>query len=552
MEGGPESAKRQQLALEVCSNVRKVLDGMRMYAAGHSVIEQQIDKLFEHVTAYGALGDDLTFGVTSLALTYGDKPLQPVARLEESLAHPLFADGVQRLTLAKGCSREEVARLIALWRSAIDGKLGNSHTFATRFWESDFRHLHLAVGELLIEAEGEQKGAETRQNQVELLTARLLGSAPASADAQVTRGRTPAPPGELGIPPMSAAAAQALSKELEASNARALPRAVGALLAVAPFAKGAELDGLMQLGAGAFTAQTRAGKWEVAAALLQELIAEARAIPEAMEARFSILQKMFAALGQPPLIEAAARALDDTATRPHAEAVLRVMPPQTAPMLLEALAVPKTPEGRQQLGAFVAASKPAPEMLVAKLKGATPEQALGLLSVAAALEPAPRWTARSAAAGHPAPAVRLAVLESLTKDELVAQRARLATLFADPDSKVRNVVFGALGATPDRMAVPHLVRLVGLKEADSAERKRAVAALGKAGGGEACAALRRILEGDKDVEVRCACAQALGAAGDETARTLLKEHAGKLIGGGPLKAACAEALKKLDEKKAGR
>ena len=107
-------------------------------------------------------------------------------------------------------------------------------------------------------------------------------------------------------------------------------------------------------------------------------------------------------------------------------------------------------------------------------------------------------------------------------------------------------------ASPDRTAIAPLVRVIGMPATDAAEKKRAVAALGQVGGGEACAALKRILENDKDTEVRAGAALALGAAGDESARALLKEHAGKLIGGGPLKAACAEALKKLDAKKAGR
>jgi hypothetical protein len=550
---GGDAAKRQQLALEVCSDFRKVLDGMRMYARGHSVTETQVDKLHEHVVAFGALGEDLVYGVTSLALTLDDKPLQAAARLEESISHPLFADGVHQLRLGQGCTRPEVAKLVELWRGALDGKLGLTHTFATRFWEADLPHIKVRIGEtLVVSSAGKDDDAAQRAGKLESLIALLSGDAPPGPDSQVVRGRAGAPKGPWALPEIGSKEADALAAELVAEHGKAFSRALLALISVSPAQPGPERDQLVATVAQQLAAQARAGQWKELGETLKQLGTSARAEAASATSRLDVLQAVFDALAQRAFVEPAVLALDDGKVAPHAEAVLKLLPLQGGQLLLELMSAVKTPEGKKRLAGFMGSVTPDAESLVQQLKGATPQLALELLAIAASLEPAKRWQVRGAALSHPHASVRRAAVDGVSPHELLQQRARLAPLLADADPAMRRLVFGVLGTTPDRGAVAPLIRVMGLGNADAAEKRRAAAALGQVGGGEACAALKRVLEHDGDAELRAVAALALGAAGDETARPLLKEHAGKLLGAGALKGACAEALKKLDEKRGAK
>ena len=552
MAPGADPAKRQQLALEVCTDFKKVLDGMRMYARGHSVIEGQVDKLKDHLSAYAATGENLTLGVTSLAFTFDDKPLQQVQKLEESLSHPLFVDGVQFFTLGGGCARPELVRLLELWRAALDGKVGASHTLVTRFWEADFQHFKVALGELLVEGgDKDDEDSRGRADLMEKLIARLSGEAAPPPDAQVFRGRS----GNAGWPeqlkPLGADAARALVGELVGEHSRVVPRAVVALSSVAVNASAEDAPKLMTAVAQVLSSLTRSGRMGEVADLLRQLVGSARADSARMQERFTLLQSLFAALNQKAFVESVLLALDDEANAPHADAILRFLPAGAGQQLLDFLAVPKTPAGRKRLLAFIASTGPKPQALAAKLEKADAALAADLMQIAAGLDDAGKWVVRTAALTHAAAPVRKAALEGVPKEELVLKKALLFPLLADADGTVRRAVFTALVGLNDRKAVQPLVKLVMLPGLELGERKRAVVALGQLGGDEAGTALRRFFQDEKDVELRAAYALALGAAGDEKARPMLKEQAGKLLGDGKLKEACAEALKRLDAKKSG-
>src|SRR6185436_20778009 len=95
-------------------------------------------------------------------------------------------------------------------------------------------------------------------------------------------------------------------------------------------------------------------------------------------------------------------------------------------------------------------------------------------------------------------------------------------------------------------ALATLLRRVPLEQA---EHRRVLLALATLGGPEAMGALRNELQNGKDETLQCTAAVALGNAGDEKARPLLEGLAGKLFGGGQLKAAAKDALRRLDHLK---
>lgn len=122
---------------------------------------------------------------------------------------------------------------------------------------------------------------------------------------------------------------------------------------------------------------------------------------------------------------------------------------------------------------------------------------------------------------------------------------RIIEALSDRDSEVRGAAVVALSANPDQAAIEPLTRALG--DGSGFVRARAAAALGANGPAarNAAARLIKLLQSDKDHEVKREAAKALGMIGQRTALPALQRFAQDAD---PyLRQAAVEAIKRLNE-----
>lgn len=590
-ERSAEEKAELEAAAEVASLIRRVLDGARTFPPGHKTLVGYYATLHERVlgTLTGALDlDELVLGVTPLGFKYLGEVLQPAESIADSFTHALFLDGVHQLAFDRSVTPEDLHTLIDIWRATLDGKLGDTHTFCTRFWEADLATVHVLAVETFSEGvtpEGKQKSE--LQVVVDTLSAGGYGSVGDTASAiagsagpvsgsatrvshishaDLERLRANGLP-ELteqdlarfdaaeraAVEGLSAQELSTLAADLAARSAAQIERATDALFQAGVRATPDELERLRGAFALVLGAMVKAGMLErLRETLAHRVVAAREGDLNDMAARFEVLSQLMGSLLSPVVLEPLVKALDDEQAAPHVLAVLRFLPAHAATTLLSWMGLPDLPSARRALSDAIVSHAPAADELAQRVGWADEETALELLYIALKLGEERAWPVRKAGLGHPSPRVKKAAVSNLPKDVVVAHKAELVPLLSSPDPEVRGPLFAPLMATREPALAPALATLLRRVKIDDTERRRVIVALGTLGGAEACAALRQEYGLAKDVELKVACVNALGAAGDEKARPLLEEAAGKLLGGGDVKKAAQAALKRLDYlKKAG-
>ncbi|GMU58984.1 MAG: hypothetical protein AMXMBFR34_07470 [Myxococcaceae bacterium] len=586
-----EEKQELEAATEIASLVRRVLDGARTFPPGHKTLVGYYATLHQRITAAltGALDlDELALGVTPLGFKWRGELLNPAESLADSFTHALFLDGVHQLAFSRGLTAQDLDTLIAIWRATLDGKLGDTHTFCTRFWEADLQTVHVLAVETFSEGTtGEGKQKSELQVVVDTLASGGVGAWAGSTSSvagasgvytgsvsrvsRITRSDLEQLRAQ-GIPELSEqdlarfeaserAPVQSLSPDeltrlahdLAARATQQIERATDALFNSGVRASPEELLALKRAFSMVLGAMVRQGLLpRLKDVLARRVVAAREGEVSELPARFEVLGQLMGSLLSPVVLEPLVAALDDEAHAPDVLAVLRFLPAGAATTLLSWLPVPEKPAARRALADAVVAHGPAAEELTERLGWADEETALELLHVAQSLGAEASWPVRKVGLGHPSAAVRRAAVSNLPKELILKHRAELVPLLASPDADVRGPLFAPFIAAKETSAVAALGTLLRRVKVDDTERRRVIVALGTLGGPEAAGVLRQEYTQAKDEDLKVACINALAHAGDEKARPLLEEAAGKLFGGGEAKKAAQAALKRLDFlKKAG-
>lgn len=589
-----EEKAELEAALEIASLVRRVLDGSRTFPPGHKTLVGYYtslhDKLAHVMSDDGALGlDEVALGVTPLGFKWLGHVLQPAESIADSFTHALFLDGVHQLVFSKGVTREDLEALMDIWRATLDGKLGDTHTFCTRFWEADLATVHMMAIETFSEG-GTSEGKQKSELQVVVDTLSAGGYGASSGAVSSIAGTAGVQAGTMsrvsrisrtdlealranGIPELSdqdlarfdsseRAKVEGLTPdeltklaaELAQRGAQQIERATDALFQAGVRASPGELSSLRRAFAvvlGAMVKQGMLGR--LRETLTRRVVAAREGDPNEMVARFEVLSQLMGSLLLPMVLEPLVAALDSPDHAQDVLAVLRFLPAGAASVMLSWLSLPETPAARRLLADAIVPHAPSPEELAERMAWADEETALELLHVALALGDDAAWPTRKAGIGHLSAAVRRASVSQLPKELVVKHKAVLVPLLASPDADVRGPLFAPLMAAREPTAATALATLLRRVKVDDTERRRVIVALGTLGGQDACGALRNELMQAKDAELKVACINALAHAGDEKARPMFEEAAGKLLGGGEVKKAAQAALKRLDFlKKGGR
>jgi hypothetical protein len=581
-----EEKLENEIATEVSTLIRRVLDGIRTYPPGHVTLKGYYQSLLEKLEAQvKSEEDEYALRVTPMGFATSTAIVNRAEKLQDSITHPLYLDGVMTFSVERGVNLEELVRLMEMWRKTLDGQLGETHTFSTRFWEADFQTLSVVSVESFSEKGAEadpKKASNTLQAVVDELSgiAPKTAMAPVAGTAGVGRGTKLVRVAKedltalraMGISEMTEkdlerhdaaerapvagmtpAEAAAVIAELKKMGAHAVERALDAVFVTALRATVEEQERLRTAFGLVLGAMLTANQLERLKTNLLRQVEHARAgNPAHLEARFAVLGRLMSALAAPQILEPTVAALDDEAKRALAAGLLKFLPTNRAPQaLLEWIVVPQTPAGLRALSDHIATLKLEPNDVALRLSWSDEELALELLHIAKALG-VNGWPVRKAALAHPSVSAQAAAVKGLDRDQLLAHRLELLPLLFSPVAEIRNELFAPFVASRDKGVAPALATLLRRVQIDPAERKRVLVALGTLGGPEAGGALRGELTNLKDVDLQCVAAHALGVAGDEKARPQLEALAGKFLGGGPLKQAAKDALRRLDAMKAGK
>ncbi len=572
---GAADRRRYAAAQEVCAHFKKLLDAFKLYEPGHGALAGFQQGLFAKLTDYLEQFGALELGVATFSLTLDGKPVLEAHAREDSIAQPLFVDGVQRIRVDPGATAEELDRFMRLWEASFSDSAACDSSFVTRFWESGFRHLAVvqvdAFSDVARDA-GEAAGSDAErehekekdriQQAMEAIASGALLPAPRAArdspeqlalvcadgldDAAAEEVARRDAAAASGVPAPSAAELEALSAELAATPRVDLRRAVRALATAALAGTAEDLERAARLAHDVFRLLAK-GKALAEVAAISAALLEFPG-KDRLEAarRAEVASRLLAGLGGEELLDLCVEALSDVELRPHALAVIARAPEGSAGRLLAAWAGLADPQARAALGQAVSAKRLSPADLAAAVPKVDGARGLELVAMAVALGPKHADAVHRAALASKDSAVRRVALEALPREEVAQLRELLEPIVLDDAADLRRTAGDLLLSVRHEGLVPLLAQLLNRPDVDEAERKWAYLALGRLGG--PMAAMKLLEEFDattRSLELRCACALALGSCGDPSARPALEAAGRKLLAPRELKDACAEALRRL-------
>ncbi len=145
---------------------------------------------------------------------------------------------------------------------------------------------------------------------------------------------------------------------------------------------------------------------------------------------------------------------------------------------------------------------------------------------------------------HHDPAIRAATLSALTRMDARQYGRDLDRLLADSDPTVRRIGRDLVVRRGDHGPGPALAALLQRTDLDEKERKSIITALGLVGGPEPQKALMAGVKSESDVELKAACALALGLIADADGEAFLREQLTRMMIRRAVKEACEMGLER--------
>jgi hypothetical protein len=549
-------------AVEVCNHFKKVLTAHRLYSRGHGNLDDAIAALEAAIASYSNGEEDLELEIGPLQLSSEGQVVYRAESRDDSIAHPLFLDGIQRIAFSPSVARDELARFLEIWSGAWESAAVSSHTLATRFWEADFRSIRMVMLETFAEgSEVESRGdAKKKQDEVKALIEQISserlagGSAGELARPKVLR----LSPEDLAILRMRAVN-EITSEELERQDksTRALvsgpsDEELGRLIGEVTSPEGVEdrVIRALTLSASQVSHAQRESVREIVGSILASLAArgELGRVASIAEERSGEASIIVRALATAEVIAPLIAALDDPRALALSVRILDRLDQIATRELLDRLEVVRSPEGRKALSRVIANLHPSGDELAARLDRG-PEVAKEILAIAASYSAGDALPLKRAALMHELPEVRrLAIAEIKSPDP--ALRTELLCLLTDADPTTRRAALKLFVRARDPEAAAILAGSLAEGVEDPAERPAVLVALGVLGGKDAIAALRREIEAQRNPELVASALLALAQAEGESARPLLKSFSQKLLVRKRVKEAALEALRRLDQRAA--
>lgn len=597
-DASAEQKRRLTLAGKIGAGIKKVLLGYKLYKPGHSTQQGFIDALHEQFEDYLEQAEGLVYAITPSELMMQDVPVFSDDDRDHAIPKVLFLDGIRQLAFLRGLTAKELSTLLTIWFDFYAGKSVPGHTVTTRIWDAELDNVRVVSLHTFSEGseEEEDDGAERGADELAALMERI-GSERAhepgtvaahgqlvNVEARKVIGTVADVKQQIGSDQLVSVTADATRvlrmgalTELRGDDLRRQDVAERPPVKVLEPAErqrltdtlAKDVDERVQRAVFDLTllmARADSGERERLSEVLERIMLGARTAEQfrSVQRAFTrlaavstrdasyraALEQLAMTLETPEVLESMISLLDQEAPREAATALLNRIRPDKAADLMAFLPDLETREARTELIRIIAGRTPDLTALKTGLQELGAELFAEMRNQLQDHGAGHSRVLLSAALAHADPHIRMGAVETVGQagDESLHD---LQPLIWDPDPEVRRKVVDLLVRARHEAAAPFLAQLAEQESIDGADRAFLINALGVLGGPEAMGLLRRRFETDGDIEVRVACARALGRAGDEEARPLLTRVARKWFGNRKLKRAAKLGLQFLDRRSPG-
>lgn len=524
------------------ATMAKSLRAFNMYQANNPVFQRFQEALRDAFDQVWEETGSVELILTEEGFKYGDRVIA-VGSGRESLAFQFYKDGVRHLTFLPGFE-DEVGEFL----DAVNRAMRRDHDaddLITVLWEKDFASLQYGYVDLLTEGlSPPDEPKEGAPPPLDLGGFDLVGEAVAAEEGGEAAGKTGAL--KAGITRedfdetlyfLDQSEMAALQTEVQIEMERDLRQDVlNALFDRLEEPSRERQEEILDILDQLLPLFLSRGDMAHGSVILEELdrLTRAEKTPIAPEVQERV-ERVFARLSDPEVLEQFAQALEDGAVAPDSEDVnvfFSRLSQEAMPVLMRFAAMSQTSGVRGRLASAVdGLATRYPGQVNALLESDEPVLVTGAAGVAGRLGMAQAVPGLRAALEHPDRDVRMAAVEALVSIRLTPALQALIVALDDEDRDVRIAAANALGAirfASARDALADVIEGKALKDADLTEKMAFYEAYGAVGGTAAVEKLEDILThkgmlGRRNpTELRACAALGLGRAATPAARTILE------------------------------
>ena len=600
-------AEQRRNAVEVGSYTKKLVDAYRLLEPNHPTFSEIEENLWKKVASYLERFGDIALEISPTSVAIEDRIIIEANRKQDSVSYSLFAEGIHEVVFGRDIPREEVIGFIRLWADACirmnSDQPSSDETISikTQVWEADYASVEL-IGMTSVQEGQDEEGDEHSEYMAEVREAvraisggesddsdfglgkagQLLNGTGASAnfwskaaetDGLLFKDLLPVDDtfalkllsAELGlqVEPTSLAGLRVkgtvnqLTQEKCDKIIHELSRPIDdtwpqeyirSTFILAIDANSDELNALIVALERLLISLAEEGRFEFLAQSLNVARKDLLGLSDNANQVAQVLNALHASLVSKPILDAAFEALEHPMTRDNAKVLLELIPAGQAKPLLDRMDELSTPLGIDAIVDVLAKKSLQTEHMAQIARNSKPEVAKAIIKLTRMLRPEDVNFMRKQVLQHPNPSFRRGILESISMEEVPGNLQEIRPLLLDEDAAIRSTVALMVAQVRDQQSLSPLAEIVNGAYSEE-EQKRAIVAMSRIGGTAAGLALRKIFMQQKNVDLRCVAALALGDIGDESAKPLLEKEAKKILSRGQLKASCIEALKRLEANK---
>lgn len=556
MEALEPALSPQAAAQTIAHQIKRALNMYRLYGAAHELTTGAERALLRGVQAATAAYGALRFEVTPAGLTYEGEVVLADESKDDTMTRALLTDGVAAITWCPGVEPGELTTLLGAWFAALTNQLDEEQSFATYVWEQELASVQVEFRADLAESGVTDEGKKARSHHLARVFADLTAArrprpdsagvrveedaldvirsvdafAELTPEALARRANAPRAP----LEPLSAVDARALVSGLQAGGRGAGQRTLLGLWRLLRDAEGAEQVALLDLVRSILGTLVTARR-------PRDIV---RALTRLEDRGGSEAPAVLGLLGEPSLLGALVRLLDDDALAEDAVTLLAMLPDRFVRALVPELER-SSGATRARLLARIEARRPPAVELAGWILEQGAAGAGALLPLAERLGARHRDLAIRACLVHDAAAVRALGVRAVRTEEVGHHRTLLLEGLEDEDPELRQAVLQSLIRAKEPVAAELLARTVLEEAADERLVRTALSGLAAVGGPRARQVLLQIFASSKVAGHRKASALALASVADEEVVAALEAEERRLLGDRDVKAACREALRRI-------
>jgi HEAT repeat protein len=143
---------------ELIQSIVKALRAFQMYLPNNPIYQRAIQNVRNALAPIWAVSDELVLGIGETDMLWEEHSVYHQPSKSESVAWSLFKDGMRELTLYKGAEVEELPRLLATINKARFLPADAGDDLLTLLWALEFEHIKYRFVDFFTEGGGELPG----------------------------------------------------------------------------------------------------------------------------------------------------------------------------------------------------------------------------------------------------------------------------------------------------------------------------------------------------------------------------------------------------------